>query len=95
MVELAEVFQDLDNLVKRQEMQVEQIEENGTDMQENIANANKELDTGIKSARTALKSKWICLGIAILLLTASAIAIAVYALVNRKPSKPQNGISNS
>ena len=94
MVELAEVFQDLDNLVKRQEMQVEQVEENGIDMQENIANANEELDTGIKSARAARKKKWICLGIAILLVTAIAVAIAVYVL-NRKPSKPQNGIANS
>ena len=81
MIELAELFQDLDTMVLQQDEVVRQIEEKGEEVQENIFKANEELDVGIKSARGARKKKWICLILTIVILIIIAIVVAVYILV--------------
>lgn len=84
MIELAELFQDLDVLVMQQEAQVKMIEEKGEEVQQDLEKANIELDTGIKSARGARKKKWICLFLVLFILIAIAVAVAVYILVTKK-----------
>ncbi|KAK5943526.1 hypothetical protein PMZ80_004534 [Knufia obscura] len=64
MLQLAEMFQDLDALVIQQEAAVTQIEQRGEEVTDHAAKANTELDGAVKKARAARKKKWICLGIA-------------------------------
>jgi syntaxin 1B/2/3 len=91
MIELGQLFQDLDNLVLQQDVQVKQIEEKGEDVQENLIKGNEELDTGIKYARAARKKKWICLGIAVLIVLIIIIIVVVYLLVIRQQTKTVTG----
>jgi syntaxin 1B/2/3 len=63
MIELAQLFQDMDTLVVQQEEQIVQIEQKGEEVVENLDKGNVELGGAVKSARAARKKKWICLGI--------------------------------
>jgi syntaxin 1B/2/3 len=63
MIELAQLFQDMDTLVVQQEEQIVQIEQKGEEVVENLNKGNVELGGAVKSARAARKKKWICLGI--------------------------------
>jgi len=63
MVQLAEMFQDLDALVIQQEAAVTQIEQRGEEVTDHVAKGNTELDGAVKKARAARKKKFICLGI--------------------------------
>jgi hypothetical protein len=63
MMELAQLFQDLETLVVQQEPAVTQIEQKGEEVTENVGKGNTELDGAIKKARAARRKKWICLGI--------------------------------
>jgi len=91
MMELGVLFQDLDTLVLQQEVQVNQVEEKSHDIQENVFKANEELDHGIASARAARKKKWICFGIAVVILIAIIIAVIVAVLVLRSQAKAVTG----
>jgi syntaxin 1B/2/3 len=91
IIELAQLFQDLDVIVMEQEPLVQNIEAKGEEVQENMVKANEHLDLGVKSARGARKKKWICLGIVVLVVIVIAIAVGAYIAVNKpfskKPSK--------
>jgi syntaxin 1B/2/3 len=57
---------------------VEQIDAHTTKVHEDTTNANKQLDTGIKSARRARKLKWWCLLIVVIIIAIIAIVLGVY-----------------
>lgn len=63
MMELAQLFQDMDTLVVQQEEQIVQIEQQGEEVVKNLDQGNVALGGAVKSARGARKKKWICLGI--------------------------------
>jgi syntaxin 1B/2/3 len=63
MIELAELFQDMEALVVQQEAAVVNIEMKGEEVVENLDKGNQEIGTAIVSARNARKWKWWCLGI--------------------------------
>ena len=63
MIELAQLFQDMDTLVVQQEVQVTQIEQKGEEVVENLDKGNEEIGTAVVSAKRTRKNKWICLGI--------------------------------
>lgn len=63
MIELAELFQDMNELVVQQEAAVVNIEMKGEEVVENMDKGTQEIGTAIKSARNARKWKWWCLGI--------------------------------
>jgi syntaxin 1B/2/3 len=63
MIELAELFQDMERLVVEQEAAVTNIEMKGEEVVVNMDKGNEQLTSGIKSARNARKWKWWCLGI--------------------------------
>lgn len=63
MIELAQLFQDLEALVVQQEPAVTQIEQRGEEVTEHVAKANTELTGAVKKARAARRKKWMCLGI--------------------------------
>jgi syntaxin 1B/2/3 len=63
MVELAQLFEDMDTLVVQQEAAVTNIEMKGEEVVENMDKGTQEIGVAIKSARNARKWKWWCLGI--------------------------------
>jgi len=63
MMELAQLFQDLETLVIQQEPAVMQIEAKGEEVTDHVNKANTELTGAVKKARAARRKKWICLGI--------------------------------
>lgn len=64
LIELAQMFQDLDAVVIQQDAAVQNIEQQGEQVEENVAKANVQIDGAIGSARAARKKKFWCLGIA-------------------------------
>ena len=63
MIELAELFQDMEALVVQQEAAVTNIEMKGEEVVENMDKGTQEIGVAVKSARNARKWKWYCLGI--------------------------------
>jgi len=78
MGELALLFQQLNEQVVYQEVQVAQAEQTTNQVTDDSKAANTQLDKGIKSARNARKLKWWCLGIVVLIIAILAIALGVY-----------------
>ncbi len=71
MVELAQLFQDMDTLVVQQEVQVTQIEQKGEEVVENLDKGNEEIAVAVTTAKKTRKKKWICLGICGMFLSCS------------------------
>lgn len=63
MIELAQLFQDLEQIVVQQEPLIENIEQKGEEVRENVEKANDEIGQAIVSARSRNRKKWYCLGI--------------------------------
>lgn len=63
MIELAQLFQDMEAMVVQQEVAVNTIEQKGEEVQENMEQGTELIGTAIKSARARNKKKWWCLGI--------------------------------
>jgi syntaxin 1B/2/3 len=83
MVELAQLFQDLDQIVQQQEPLVADIEQKGEEVRENVTKGNEEIGTAIVSARSRNRKKWWCLLVAILILIVIAIVVAVVVTINK------------
>lgn len=63
LMELQELFQDLDRLVVEQEPMVENIAQKTEDTETHLVAGNVQMGKAVNSARGARKKKWICLGI--------------------------------
>lgn len=63
MIELAQLFQDMEAAVIEQEPAVMDIEQKGEETVTNIGKGNEQLDDATKKARAARRKKWILLGI--------------------------------
>jgi syntaxin 1B/2/3 len=61
MIELAELFNDMDNLVMQQEAAVTNIEMKGEEVVDHMDKGNAEIGTAIVHARNTRKWKWWCL----------------------------------
>lgn len=68
MIELAQLFEQMNVLVEQQEVVVEQVEQRGNETVENVEKANGELTGAVTHARNAKRLKWWCLGITILII---------------------------
>lgn len=64
LIELAQLFQDMDTLVVQQEAAVTNIEQKAEETVENFDKGNQEVETAIGTARATRKKKWWCLLIA-------------------------------
>jgi syntaxin 1B/2/3 len=87
MIELAELFQDLDNIVIQQDVQIKHIETKAEEVTEDVAQGNVQLDLGIKSAHAARKKKWICFFIILFIVVAVAAAVAAYVVIKNAGNK--------
>lgn len=63
IIELADMFTQMDELVVQQEAAVAQIESKGEEVQDNLYKGNEEISTAIESARSRNRKKWWCLGL--------------------------------
>ena len=61
MIELAQLFQDVDAAIVQQESAIVDIEQKAEGTHENIGQANTQLDGAIAKARSRNRKKWICL----------------------------------
>ncbi|KIX07016.1 uncharacterized protein Z518_04992 [Rhinocladiella mackenziei CBS 650.93] len=77
MIELAQLFQDLEALVVQQEPAVTQIEQRGEEVTEHVAKANTELEGAVTKARAARRKKWMCLGIVVLIIIIIVVVVVV------------------
>ncbi|KAF1951673.1 t-SNARE [Byssothecium circinans] len=84
MVELAQLFQDLDQIVMQQEPLVENIEQKGEEIHDNVVQANVEMGGAVEKARSARRKKWWCLLICVILIIIIAIIVAVVVVTRPK-----------
>lgn len=78
MIELAQLFQDVDAAIVEQEAPVQKIEESAEGTHQNVTGGNKHLDGAIDKARAVRRKKWICLGIFSMSLPTSKTDSRVY-----------------
>ncbi|KAG5928828.1 hypothetical protein E4U42_007941 [Claviceps africana] len=95
MVELSQLFQDMDTLVVQQEAAVMQIEQKGEEVVENLDKGNEEIGIAVNTARKTRKKKWICLGICVTILLIIVIAVLVYIFVIRGQNNNNNNNNNN
>lgn len=63
MIELAQLFQDVEAAVVQQEPAVEEIETKAGIINDNVGKANTQIDGAIEKARSRNRKKWYCLGL--------------------------------
>lgn len=73
--ELAQLFQDLDELVVMQDPIVQRVEEQTYAVTQDLEKGNVEMGTAVKSARNYRKYKWWCLLVAILIVLVIVLAV--------------------
>jgi len=81
MIELAQLFQDMEALVVQQEAAVEAIDQRGEEVVENLDKGTQEIGHAIVSARARNRKKWWCLGIALLIIIIIIIIILIVKFV--------------
>ncbi|KAI1097877.1 t-SNARE [Jackrogersella minutella] len=83
MIELAQLFQDMDTLIIQQEAAVVDIEQKGEEVIDNLDRGNQEVGVAINTARATRKKKWICLGIVVAIILIIVIIVVVYIEVTK------------
>lgn len=63
MIELAQLFQDMEAAVVQQEAPIEHIDNKAEDTVVHLDKGNEQLNQAVDKARSARRKKWICLGI--------------------------------
>ncbi|KAI9891746.1 MAG: Plasma membrane t-SNARE, secretory vesicle fusion [Vezdaea aestivalis] len=87
MIELAQLFQDMETLVVQQEAHVQNIEQKGEEVTENVSKGNEEISGAIEKARSRNRKKWWCLLIVLLIIIVVVVVAVVVTVVNKK-TKP-------
>lgn len=82
MIELAELFQEMESLVVQQEVAVVAIEQKGEEVQDNLYKGNEQIGTAIDSARSRNRKKWWCLLVCVIIIIIIAVAVAVTVVHN-------------
>ncbi|KAH7197281.1 t-SNARE [Fusarium flagelliforme] len=95
MVELAQLFQDMDTLVVQQEAAVTQIEQKGEEVVENLDKGNQEIGVAVNTARKTRKKKWICLGICVAIIVVIVIIVLIYIFVIKQNNNGNNNNNNN
>ncbi|KAI8959828.1 t-SNARE [Daldinia sp. FL1419] len=90
MIELAQLFQDMDTLIIQQEVAIANIEQKAEEVVENLDKGNQEVGVAVNTARATRKKKWICLGIVVAIIAVIVIVVAVYVSVTNAAKAPAN-----
>jgi len=80
ITELAAMFNEMEQLVTEQDAMVQNIDQRGEEITENVGKAEQELEGAVEKARSARRKKWWCLLIVLLIL----IVVIIIALVVTK-----------
>ncbi|KAK6438326.1 hypothetical protein LTR95_005465 [Oleoguttula sp. CCFEE 5521] len=90
MLELQQLFQDLDRIVVEQDPIIQNIETKAVETHDNMEAGNVHVGKAVNSARAARKKKWICLGICVAIVLLIIIIVLIYMGVTGKfhSSKP-------
>ncbi|TGO74414.1 hypothetical protein BELL_0284g00010 [Botrytis elliptica] len=83
IIEIAELFSEMENLVVQQEAAVVNIEMKGEEVVENMDKGVQQMDTAIVSARSRNRKKWYCLGLVVIIVAIIAIVLAVHFTSNK------------
>ena len=78
MIELAQLFQDMEVAVATQEEQIEGIDENTNKTVDHLEQGNQHLGGAVVKARSARKKKWICFWIVGKFCVVIALFIALF-----------------
>lgn len=84
MIELAEMFNEVEQLVVAQEPLVDHTEHNTERVQGDIERGNTQIDKGIASAKQRRKLKWICLILSILIILGIALGVGLGVGIAKK-----------
>ncbi|KFZ14731.1 hypothetical protein V502_05926 [Pseudogymnoascus sp. VKM F-4520 (FW-2644)] len=95
MIELAQLFQDMEALVVQQEDSVTMIEQKGEEVQENLDKGTEHIGTAIKSARSRNRKKWYCLGVVLVIIIIIVVAVVVTQVINKPPAANNNNNNNN
>jgi syntaxin 1B/2/3 len=93
--ELAQMFNDMAQLVVAQEPIVEQTEANADDSRNQMEQGNKQINTAIKHARNRNKLKWWCLLICILIILGIALGVGLGVGLNKAITGGGSSSSNN
>ncbi|KAK7914252.1 t-SNARE [Apiospora marii] len=88
LIELAQLFQDMDTLVVQQEEAITQIEVKAEETVENFDKGNAEVVVAIDTARSTRKKKWICLAIVVGVIVVIVVAVVAYMMINKPQQAP-------
>ncbi|KAK0610414.1 t-SNARE [Bombardia bombarda] len=91
IIELAQLFEQLNTLIVEQEVVVAQIEQKSEEVVENLDKGNEEIGVAIQTAKKTRKKKWICLGICVAIIVIIVVIVVAYVMINRAA----NGSSNT
>jgi len=86
MIELAQLFQDMEALVVQQEDSVAVIEQKGEEVQENLDKGTEQIGVAIKSARARNRKKWWCLLIVVLIIIVVVVVVVITQVINKPKS---------
>jgi syntaxin 1B/2/3 len=78
LIELNQLMEDLATAVVVQEEAVQQAEVHTTKVRDDTEAGNKQLDSGIASARRARKMKWWCFWIVVAIICIVALVVGLY-----------------
>ncbi|KAK4508714.1 hypothetical protein PRZ48_002453 [Zasmidium cellare] len=96
MIELQQLFQDLDAIVVQQEAPVMAIEQKAEETHTHLEAGNVHVGKAVDSARAARKKKWICLGICVAIILIIVLIIIIYgATQGWFKSKDNNNNNNN
>lgn len=90
MIELAQLFQDMDTLIIQQEEAIVDIEKKGEEVVENLDKGNQEIEVAVETAKKTRRKKWMCLGICVLIIVVIVIIVLIYMGVTGKFSSSSN-----
>lgn len=88
MIELAQLFQDVEAAVVQQEPAVEEIETKAAIINDNVGKANTEIDGAIVKARSRNRKKWICLGLVCKYYPGIGVLVLLQWLLTKSLSAP-------
>ncbi|KAK4547096.1 hypothetical protein LTR36_001317 [Oleoguttula mirabilis] len=83
MMQLQELFQDLDAAVVQQEPLVQRIEQKAEETNTHLEVGNVHVEKAVGSARAARKKKWICMGIIVAILLIIIIVILIWGATSQ------------
>ncbi|EOO01311.1 putative snare protein [Phaeoacremonium minimum UCRPA7] len=83
MIELAQLFQDIDALILQQDFPVTQIEQKGEEAVQNLSKGNDEIAAAVTTARKTRRKKWICFGIVFTIIVVVVVVAVAYIMINK------------